>query len=79
MRWHANMQSVINCASSQVPLLFPPCTGLGQIRALDSMIKKLKQNRLNCQVAIDEDEEVRLPSHASIHPACGWSLCTCVA
>lgn len=28
-----------------------------QIRALDSMIKKLKSNRHKCQVAIDEDEE----------------------
>lgn len=51
------------------PLPFPPCTGLGQIRALDSMIKKLKQNRLNCQVAIDEDEEVRLPC-CSVHECC---------
>lgn len=30
---------------------------LVQIRALDSMIKKLKSNRHKCQVAIDEDEE----------------------
>ena len=28
-----------------------------KIRALDSMIKKLKSNRHKCQVAIDEDEE----------------------